>query len=126
MLEYKHLNILYKSETSYINSLEKKIQIILGEKWSITFESQTETESFGKFTCLVLHSPGSVKIHNRFQLAKFCKLKNLDFKKVQYITFKLFHLNKYTYTVDTKKSAMSAFQHFRISAFHTPPQTRFE
>ena len=105
MQEYKQLNILYKNNCTYINSLEKKIQTILGEKWSITIDSQTE--SFGKFTFLVLHSPGSVKIHNRFQLAEFCKLKNIDFKKVQYITFKLFHLNKHTYTVNTKESAMS-------------------
>ena len=105
MQEYKQLNLLYKNDCTFINSLEKKIQTILGGKWSITIESQNE--SFGKFTFLVLHSPGSVKIHNRFQLAEFCKLKNIDFKKVQYITFKLFHLNKYTYTVNTKESAMS-------------------
>ena len=63
MQEYKQLNILYKNNCTYINSLEKKIQTILGEKWSITIDSQTE--SFGKFTFLVLHSPESVKIHNK-------------------------------------------------------------
>ena len=105
MLKYKHLNILYKNEGSYIDSLEKKIQTILGKKWSITIDSHNE--SFGTFTYLVLNSPSNVKIHNRFQLAEFCKLKNLDFKKVKHITFKLFHLNKYTYTVNEQDSAMS-------------------
>ena len=106
MLEYKHLNILYKNKSSYIDSLERKIQTILGENWSITIDSHTE--SFGTFTYLALNSPSNVKIHNRFQLAEFCKLKNLDFKKVKHITFQLFHLNKYTYTVDEKEdSAMS-------------------
>ena len=104
MLEYKHLNILYKSETSYIHSLQKKIQTILGEKWSITIDSHTE--SFENFTSLVLNSPSSVKIYNCFQLAELCKLKNLDFKKVQSITFKLFHFNNFIYTVHEKDTPM--------------------
>ena len=107
MQEYKQLNILFKDIETYISSLERKLSLVLGDNWTISIESQIE--SIGTFTHVELIGPNSVKIKSRYQLAEFCKQKNIDFKKVQFLTFMLynFHSNTKIYTVHELDTAMS-------------------
>ena len=106
MKEYTPLNNLFKNKETYIGSLERQLSFVLEGNWTILAESQADSK--GSSTCLELIGPKNVKIQNKFQLAVYCKHKNIDFKKVEFLTFRLynFHLNSRTYIVKENERAM--------------------
>ena len=67
--------------------LDLKIKVILGENWKVSYHEHTEL--IGDQTCLVLISPEQMKILTKNQLLNYCKLKDIDKKKIDSIHFKL-------------------------------------
>ena len=85
-VELMILNKLYKNIEIFLESLERKLKLILGEGWII----QTHRQEFSEktYTYIILKL-GEISIHNSYQLSEFCKWSNTDYKKLEFTPFLL-------------------------------------
>ena len=105
------LNPIYKSSIMYIRTLENRIQVVLGKNWKIFKYRYKKNTQF--HTCIFLVSPEGIELNSKIELIKYCELRNIERKKIQFI-----HFHFYDYF--PKNSTMTSNNSFMVEGIYTP------
>ena len=105
------LNPIYKSSIAYIRTLEKRIKVILGKNWKIfTYRYKKSTQFY---TSIFLVSPEGIELNSKIELIKYCELRNIERKKIQFIYF-------HFYDYFPKNSTTTSNNSFMVESIYTP------
>ena len=83
------LNVIYKSKLDYLRVVEKQVKIVLGSQFKMNINVQEEFRSNTVKTCIEIVTPEDIRIDSMITLKEYCKLKQIDEKKIKFLTFQL-------------------------------------
>ncbi len=77
------------SKLDYLKVVEKQVKIVLGSEFKIHVHEEFRSNTAK--TCIELVTPEDIRIDSMITLIEYCKLKDIDEKKIKFLTFQLWN-----------------------------------